>query len=45
MVTAFSYYKDDVILITYNPDENKIVFRKKGTEETYTLEYESVEDD
>lgn len=37
VVTAFNYYKDDIILITYDPEESKIVFKKKGTEETYTL--------
>jgi hypothetical protein len=31
VVTAFSYSKGDTILITYNPDENKIVFKRKGT--------------
>lgn len=32
VVTAFNYYKDDIILITYDPDESKVVFKKKGTE-------------
>lgn len=32
VVNAFSYYKDDIILVTYDPDESKIVFKKKGTE-------------
>lgn len=31
VVTAFNYYKDDIILITYDPDESKVVFKKKGT--------------
>lgn len=36
-VNAFSYYKDNIIVIEYQPDEKKIVFRKKDTEETHTL--------
>lgn len=31
-VTAFNYYKDDVIIVEYEPDDLKVVFRKKGTE-------------
>lgn len=45
VVTAFNYYKDDIILITYDPDESKVTFKKKGTEESYTLEFEQVEGD
>jgi hypothetical protein len=32
-------------LVTYDPDEQKIIFKKKGTEESHTLEYDSVEGD
>ena len=39
VVTAFNYYKDDIILVTYDPDDSKIVFNKKGTQETHTLEF------
>lgn len=45
VVNAFSYYANDIILVTYDPDELKIVFKKKGTEESHTLEYEVVEGD
>ena len=45
VVTAFNYSKNDIILITYDPDESKIVFKKKGTEESHTLEFEPVEGD
>ncbi len=31
-VNAFSYYKDNIIVVEYQPDEKKIVFRKKDTE-------------
>jgi hypothetical protein len=27
--------------VSYEPDESKVVFKKKGTEETHTLEYEA----
>lgn len=45
MVNAFNYYAGDTIIITYDPDESKVVFKKKGTEETHTLEFEPVEGD
>ena len=45
VVNAFSYYANDTILVSYEPEEQKIVFKKKGTEETHTLEYEPVEGD
>lgn len=45
VVTAFSYYTNDIILVTYEPDEQKITFKKKGTEESYVLEYEVIEGD
>lgn len=44
-VNAFNYYKDDVIIVDYDPTESKVVFRKKNTEESYTLEFEVKEDD
>ena len=44
-MNAFSYYANDTILVSYEPEEQKIVFKKKGTEETHTLEYEPVEGD
>ncbi len=31
-VNAFSYYKDNIIVVEYQPDEKKVVFRKKDTE-------------
>lgn len=42
VVNAFNYYANDTILVTYDPEEQKIVFNKKGTEESHTLEYEPV---
>jgi hypothetical protein len=33
------------VIVEYEPSETKIVFRKKGSEETHTLEYEVREDD
>jgi hypothetical protein len=45
VVNSFSYYKDDIILVSYEPDELRIVFKKKGTEEQHILEYEEVEGD
>ena len=39
VVNAFNYYVGDIILVTYDPDELKLVFKKKGTEESHTLEY------
>jgi hypothetical protein len=44
-VIAFSYSKGDTITVEYDPVESKLVFRKKGTEENYTIEFESKEDD
>lgn len=31
-VNAFNYYKGDTITVDYDPNDNKLVFRKKGTE-------------
>ncbi len=31
VVNAFNYNKDDTILVTYDPDESKIIFKKKGS--------------
>jgi hypothetical protein len=44
-VNAFNYYKGDIVTVDYDPTENKLVFRKKGTEESYTIEFEQKEDD
>lgn len=38
-VIAFSYNKGDIITLEYDPAESKLVFRKKGTEENYTIEF------
>lgn len=32
VVNAFNYYANDIILVTYDPDDSKIIFKKKGTE-------------
>jgi len=37
-VNAFSYYVNDIVLVEYDPTELKVVFRKKGTEESHTIE-------
>lgn len=42
---AFSYNKGDIITVDYDPTECKLVFRKKGTEENYTIEFEAKDDD
>ena len=44
-VNAFNYYKGDTITVDYDPNDNKLVFRKKGTEQSYTIEFEQKEDD
>ena len=44
-VIAFSYNKGDIITLEYDPAETKLVFRKKGTEENYTIEFEQKDDD
>ena len=31
-VIAFSYAKNDIITVDYDPNETKLVFKKKGTE-------------
>ena len=45
VVTSFNFYKDDVIIVNYNPSDSTIVFKKKGTEESHTLEFENKDDD
>lgn len=37
VVNAFNYYANDTIIVTYDPDDSKVVFKKKGTEESHTL--------
>jgi len=32
VVNAFNYYANDTIIVTYDPEDSKIVFKKKGTE-------------
>ena len=44
-VNSFSYYVGDVIVVEYDPNETKVVFKKKGTEESHTIEFEAKEDD
>ena len=44
-VIAFNYNKGDIITVDYDPAECKLVFRKKGTEEVYTIEFEAKDDD
>ena len=44
-VTSFNFQKGDIITLEYEPSETKVVFRKKGTEETHTVEYEQRDDD
>lgn len=31
-VNAFSYFVGDTVTVEYDPNESKVVFRKKGTE-------------
>ena len=44
-MTAFSYYVGDTITVDYDPNECKVVFRRKGTEDTHTIEFEAKEND
>lgn len=37
VVNAFNYYANDTIIVSYDPDDSKVVFKKKGTEESHTL--------
>lgn len=38
-VTAFSYFVGDTITVDYDPTESKVVFKRKGTEDTHTIEF------
>jgi hypothetical protein len=31
VVNAFNYYVNDTIIVSYDPEDTKIVFKKKGT--------------
>ena len=37
VVTAFSFAKNDIIIVSYEPTESRVVFSKKGTEQTHTI--------
>lgn len=39
VVTSFHYAKNDTIVVSYEPDESKVVFKKKGTDQTHTIEF------
>lgn len=41
VVTSFNYTKNDIIVVSYNADENNVIFTKKETGETHTLEIDS----
>lgn len=45
MVNSFIFAKDDIVILSFNPEEKKIVFMKKGTQESHTLEVENKEND
>lgn len=45
MVNSFHFAKNDIIIVNYEPEDNKVVFKKKGTEESHTIEYENKDDD
>lgn len=45
MVTSFHFAKNDTIIVNYEPDESRVVFKKKGTDQTHTIEFENKEDD
>jgi hypothetical protein len=38
VVNSFNFAKNDIIVLNYIAEEKKIVFSKKGTEQTHTLE-------
>lgn len=44
-MNSFHFAKNDIIIVSYEPDDSKIVFTKKGTEDTHTLEFENKDDD
>ena len=44
-VTAFNYYVNDIITVEYDPNECKVVFRRKGSEDTHTIEFEAKDND
>lgn len=37
VVTSFHYAKGDIVILSYEPDDSKVVFTKKGTNESHTL--------
>ena len=45
VVTSFHFAKNDIVIVSYQPDEGKVVFSKKGTTESHTIEIEQKEDD
>lgn len=47
VVTAFSFFKDDVIIVNYDPINSKVTFKKKDNEEanTHSIDFEVKSDD
>lgn len=44
-MTSFNFQKGDTISVEYEPNDNKVTFRKKGTEDIHHVEYEPRDDD
>ena len=44
-MSAFNYYVNDTVTVEYDPIESKVIFRRKGTEDTHTLEVEVKDND
>ena len=44
-MTSFHFAKNDTIVVSYEPDESKVVFKKKGTDQTHTIEFDVKDDD
>lgn len=45
VVTSFSFYKDDIIIVHYDPVASKVTFRKKDSEDKHVIDFESKSDD
>ena len=41
VVTSFNYTKNDTVIVSYNPDASNVIFTKKETGETHTLEIDA----